>query len=336
MTEKNLKRHTFQFQSLAENTQDLIYRIQLVPERKFEYVSPSATRITGYTPEEHYRDPDLGFKLVHPADRHILEALAAGDMHPYRQNPVVLRWIRKDGTIIWTEQQNVPVYNEEGTVVAIEGIARDITERKNLEEEIIHSLEEKEVLLQEIHHRVKNNLQVVSSLLNLQSLSIKNKELTNIFRESQNRIQSMALIHEVLYQSDNLRVVDFTLYIKRLTAYLVQSYHIPDITFSILVENVLLGLDTAIPCGLIITELVSNSLRHAFPDGNGEITIALCACEGNIELLVADNGVGMPDNTGESSLGLQLVTMLVKDQLNGDITVDRCGGTKIHITFFVK
>jgi len=118
------------FRLLAENAQDLIYRIRLQPEQHFEYVSPAATRLTGYTPEEHYADPDLGFKLVHPEDRHLLEGMADGEV---AQAPLTLRWVRKDGTIVWTEQQNVLIRDEGGNLVAIEGIARDVTERKRAE-----------------------------------------------------------------------------------------------------------------------------------------------------------------------------------------------------------
>lgn len=120
------------FRLLAENARDLIYRIELVPERRFSYVSPAATRITGYTPEEHYRDPELGFKLVHPDDRTVLMDVL--ENHDTLGRPLVLRWCRKDGEVIWTEQNNVPIYDDNGSLVAIEGIARDITYRKQLEE----------------------------------------------------------------------------------------------------------------------------------------------------------------------------------------------------------
>lgn len=133
----NLRRSEQRFRLLAENARDLIYRIELLPERRFSYVSPSAYEITGYTPEEHYEDPDLGMKLVHPSDQdHLRELIQSGSA---LERPLVLRWCRKDGAVIWTEQNNVPVYDQSGSLVAIEGIARDITERKALEESLRNS-----------------------------------------------------------------------------------------------------------------------------------------------------------------------------------------------------
>ncbi|MEW5830870.1 MAG: PAS domain-containing protein, partial [Chloroflexota bacterium] len=132
--EDALRESENRFHRLAENAPDLIYRYEFAPERGFTYVSPAASAITGYSPEEHYADPDLGFKLVHPDDRPLLEAAARGETTPGQ--PLVLRWVRKDGSILWTEQRNKPVLNEAGEMVALEGIARDITERKQAEEQI--------------------------------------------------------------------------------------------------------------------------------------------------------------------------------------------------------
>lgn len=206
---------------------------------------------------------------------------------------------------------------------------------KRLEE----SVKEKEVLLKEIHHRVKNNMQIISSLLNLQSAHTKDKTLRKMFEEAQNRIRSMRLIHEKLYQSKELGHIDFKEYLKALTTDLVRSFGVntDNIAIVIIAENILLDIDTAIPCGLIINELVSNSLKYAFPDGRkGEIMVALEPVEGSIELRVADNGVGIPeglDIKNTRSLGLRLVTILAEDQLQGSITLKRDYGTEFCITF---
>ncbi|MBI2428042.1 MAG: PAS domain S-box protein [Ignavibacteriales bacterium] len=133
-TAEALRVNEQKFRLIAENARDLIYRYRFTPERGFEYVSPSSTRITGYTPEEHYADPDLGFKLVHPDDRHLLEEAAKGSIDPDKS--LIFRWVRKDGSIIWTEQRNIPVRDSQNNLVALEGIARDITERKKAEEEL--------------------------------------------------------------------------------------------------------------------------------------------------------------------------------------------------------
>jgi len=217
---------------------------------------------------------------------------------------------------------------ETGTVIA----------KMYSEAAIKDSLREKELLLKEIHHRVKNNMQIISSLLNLQSHYIKDKEMLDVLKESQNRIKSMAMIHEKLYQSDNLTDIEFDDYIQRLVSDLFYSYSIQkdQIKPLIEVEDVKLNIETAIPCGLIISELVSNSLKHAFPSGRkGELHVSLQTHDDEYELKISDNGIGIPesiDYTKTNSLGLQLVNNLVK-QVDGEIELNRHHGTEFKITF---
>jgi two-component sensor histidine kinase len=218
-------------------------------------------------------------------------------------------------------------------------VVYDITERKQAEEQVKASLKEKEVLLQEIHHRVKNNLQIVSSLLSLQSGYIEDHQVLTSFQDSQDRIRSMALIHERLYRSENLAQIDFAEYIQDLATYLFRSYNATQrgITLNTRVEKILLDVDRAVPCGLILNELVSNALKNAFPDGQcGEICIKLQA-DGPYQarLTVSDDGIGFPadlDFRITSSLGLQLVNTLV-DQVEGIIKIERDPTTVISITF---
>ena len=212
-------------------------------------------------------------------------------------------------------------------------------QRLQTEDQIKASLKEKEVLLREIHHRVKNNLQIISSLLNLQSRCIKDKQVLHVFKESQNRIRSMGLIHEKLYQSKDLARIDFTEYVGGLVANLFQSYEVDSdrITLETSIEEAFLEVNTAIPCGLIIDELVSNSLKYAFTEGRkGKIQINLHSDkEGKFTLIVSDNGIGFPrdlDFRKTESLGLQLVCTLV-DQLEGTIELDRSGGSTFKISF---
>ena len=222
----------------------------------------------------------------------------------------------------------------------LESLEQSQVEHKRMEEQIKASLKEKEVLLREIHHRVKNNMQVISSLLRLQSEYIKDKKYIEMLKESQNRIRSMAFIHEKLYQSKDLANIDFNRYIKSLTDDLFRSYGVSTdkIALKMDIESVSLGVDAAIPCGLIINELVSNSLKHAFPGGReGEIKIVLRRTDGKeIELLVSDDGVGIPEDLdfrNTESLGLQLVTGLSEDQLQGKIELNRAKGTEFRIRF---
>jgi two-component sensor histidine kinase/putative methionine-R-sulfoxide reductase with GAF domain/HAMP domain-containing protein len=216
---------------------------------------------------------------------------------------------------------------------------QEVQERKRAEEEIKLSLREKEVLLKEIHHRVKNNLQIITSLLNLQSAQIKDPEALLMFRESQARVRSMALIHEKLYQSKDLARIDFAGYVRELMVYLFRSYTVnPDqIQTELDTSDIYLGIDTAIPCGLIISELVTNSMKYAFPDGKrGHLYVGLQELpDGNLVLKVADDGVGFADDFDwreSDSLGLQLVSTLTA-QLHGTMQVSGRNGACFTLTF---
>ena len=211
-------------------------------------------------------------------------------------------------------------------------------ERKRAEEKIRASLKEKEVLLQEVHHRVKNNMQIISSLFNLQSKQVKDKQMLDVFKSSQERIKSMALIHERLYQSKDVAKVDFAEYVQSLSRRLFSVFGADpkNIKLDLSVKKIFLGIDTAIPCGLIVYELIANSLKHGFPDGKkGEVKIVMHLLnENEIELIVTDNGVGLPkkvDFRDTETLGLHLVKILAEDQLRGEIKLDRTKGTSFRI-----
>jgi two-component sensor histidine kinase len=200
-------------------------------------------------------------------------------------------------------------------------------------------LREKEILLKEIHHRVKNNLQVISSLLSLQSEKLQDQQAGQLFRDSQNRIRSMALIHEKLYQSHDLARIDIRGYIQSLSHFLMRSFaaEARSVDFQTQVDEIFLGIDQAVPCGLIINELVSNALKHAFPNHReGVVFIRLHKDgEGQIHLEVGDNGIGFPEGVdfqNTTSLGLQLVNSLV-GQLDGTITLNCTAGAIFLITF---
>lgn len=218
-------------------------------------------------------------------------------------------------------------------------LVRDISEEKLIENQMRESLREKEVLLKEVHHRVKNNLQIISSILNLQSSYVKDENTLEILRESQNRIKSMSFIHESLYQTKDFSSINFGEYIENLSKNLVLSYHIFDnfIETSYELEEVELNLDQAIPCGLIINELITNSLKYAFPEKKEGAKIWInVSLEGNmVRIELGDNGVGLPegfDYRETDSLGLQLVVTLV-EQLDGTIEMSRSQGTTYLITF---
>ncbi len=244
---------------------------------------------------------------------------------------------RKSGEIFPAEASISQVDSGDSKIFTV--ILRDITDRKAAEEKIKASLREKEVLLKEIHHRVKNNLQVVSSLLNLQARGIGDEETRRFFKESQHRVHSMALIHEQLYESEDLSRIDFPSYIGQLVAYLFRAYGVSlsRVGLKTRIENLNFEVDVAVPCGLIINELVSNSLKYGFPEGRqGEIRIDFQqGPKDQITLAVGDNGVGFPPGVNllnTRTLGLRLVRSLAQ-QLGGHAELKSRSGTQVKIQF---
>jgi PAS domain S-box-containing protein len=249
-----------------------------------------------------------------------------------------LTYRRRDGTAIPMLFSGSVMAGEDGASREVVGIARDITEHRRAEDMAKNLL-----LVREIHHRIKNNLQVISSLLYLQSSYVEDRKTRDMFTESQNRVRSMALLHEKLYQSASPAGVDFSEYVRDLTRSLFLSYGVQStlVELSIEMPGVTLGMDTAVPCGLIINELVSNSLKHAFPDGRpGKIGIEMrpreqCGEERWYLLTVTDDGKGFPeglDYRTTESLGLKLVCTLT-EQLSGTVDLERGQGTRFRITF---
>ncbi|MEO5357949.1 MAG: PAS domain S-box protein [Nitrospirae bacterium YQR-1] len=231
---------------------------------------------------------------------------------------------------------DTPLKNPDGSISKLE-IFRDITDRKSAEEKLKKNIIEKELLLKEMHHRVKNNLQLVSGLLGLQLLQIEDNTYRHMFEESQNRIKSIALIHEKLYSSENIAHVDMKDYISNLSTDLVSSLgkKNKEISLNLDIETIYVGIDIAIPCGLIINELFTNILKHAFPgDETGQINISLKLInDTEFELILSDNGTGLPENIDlkkPQTLGLTIVGILV-DQLKAVILLDRAIGTKYTI-----
>jgi PAS domain S-box-containing protein len=231
----------------------------------------------------------------------------------------------------------VPFRDSEGRVAGLVGISRDITERKQAEKALMASLGEKEVLLREVHHRVKNNLQVISSLLDLQADYVQDPR--HALQDSRSRVRSMAMVHEQLYQSSTLDRINADAYVENLISSLADIYYdrARDIVFDRRVDEIALSIDMAVLCGLIINELVSNALVHAFPaQQGGRIEVELCAQDDDLcMLMVRDDGVGLPPDLNRceaSSLGLKLVNILTR-QLNGSLEVKQEGGAAFYITF---
>ncbi len=285
-------------------------------------------------------------QFVHPDDRaqvglETKKAIETSD--PQFSREVEHRFLYADGSTGYLNVRFFIVKDARGRTVKTYGVNQDVTERKLLEGRISAELKEKSTLLQEVHHRVKNNLQIIVSLLSLQSAQIQDPAVRAKLKESQSRIYSMALVHEMLYSSDSLARVDFHRYIEMLAERIWRLYPtpLPIEALDLDVAALDLGIDDAVPCGLIVQELLVNALKYAFPEPTPErprIRIALRREADQIELTVADNGVGIsldiePGQT--TSLGLKLVSIL-SQQLGGRLELDRRGGTAFRLRFRPK
>ena len=271
--------------------------------------------------------------------------------------------VRKDGSQFWASVVITALREADGTLRGFAKVTRDITERRAAEQaleaanaalehrvaertaalqalntQLEASLKEKEILLKEIHHRVKNNLQVVSSLLSMQSETVQNPAVHDFVYEAERRIQAMALVHETLYQGVDVAQFPLTAYVETLSQQLAHAYGVDPgrLVLQRQVEGVILPLETALPCGLILSELLSNCLKHAFPGGAvGDVTVTLSHTADHLTLRVSDSGCGFPEHVDfrhTESLGLQLVCLLT-EQLEGTILLERDGGTTFTVTF---
>ncbi|MBP7736931.1 MAG: PAS domain S-box protein [Spirochaetes bacterium] len=324
------------YRSLVEKTSLGIATVN--PGGRFTYVNTALLSMTGYERDE--LTGKLFIDFLHPEDRErILGEFQIGSRNPRDMFDIEFRFMHKNGSAVHL-YSTPTVYRFKDTILGFNAIILDITERKRAEEQIKSSLMEKEVLLKEIHHRVKNNFQIIISLINLQSNTLKDPILMKMFNDSTNRIRAMALVHEKLYRSDDIAKIDFTSYLKTISEELHSSYStsLNNPQLHIEADEIHLGLDQAIPCGLIVNELITNALKYAFPEGNADNDIRITlqrSGENDVTLIVRDNGIGLPENIDintTSSLGLQLVSVLIK-QIHGTYSIDRSGGTSWIMTF---
>jgi len=325
--ESSLKNSEKEYRDLVDNSLIGIYKTDL--EGNLLFANDALRDIFGYNKSDDISDLMISSRYKNLDDRKF-----------------ILKKLKEEGKIKeyeveFLKKSQEPIYIILSATIegnSISGMIMDITEKKKIEKQIKSSLHDKEMLLKEIHHRVKNNLMVISSLLSLQSRYIKDETSKNIFKESQNRARSMALIHELLYQSNDLKRIDFGYYIRTLTNELFRMYVTDQslIKLNMNVEEVMVDINTAIPLGLIVNELVSNSMKHAFPnDKSGEINIEFKFNKGIYTMIVDDNGVGFPvdyDIENTDTLGLRIVNSLT-EQIEGKITIERVNGTKFTIVF---
>jgi len=304
------------------------------------YATPTYFAMLGYGPDEGVRERGQWMDHVHPDDReraggNIQAALAGADV-PYRHD---VRVLHQDGSYRWMSVVGrVLARDEAGKPSRLLGVMMDITEARVAEDALRRSLREKEALLKEVHHRVKNNLQVVTSLLRLEAGRTAEPGTKLVLREMQGRIRSMALLHETLYRSGNFARIDLADYLGQLAAQLFRAHNTDaqGVRLALDLSNVWIEIDQAIPCGLIVNELVTNCLKHAFPPGReGEVRITLERNGDRARLLVSDDGIGFPedfDARRATSLGLQLVSDLIR-QVGGEMEVRAGSGATFCVTF---
>jgi len=323
-----------EMENIINHSPVIVFKWKAEKDWPVEFVSRNVEQL-GYSVDDFISNRIKYADIVHPEDSHRTH------MHLskyYHTKSAEINWeyriFTRSGEIRWVDERTF-IRRHTGGSITLQGIILDITERKIAEEALLQT---EKIRKKEIHHRVKNNLQVISSLLYLASENFKDNDVIEAFMDSRNRVRSMALIHEELYQSKDMSSIDFPDYTENLLQYLSKSYGFDrkNIMIDSSIDDVYLGVDTAVPLGMIINELVSNSLKHAFCNGeHGTINIELKVKDNNFTLKIKDNGVGLPpeiDFRNTESLGLQLVTTLV-DQIDGSIELDTSRGTEFTITF---
>lgn len=296
-------------------------------------VNPALCKMTGFSEEElvgtghphPYWPPDE----IENIQKKIESSMSINDFEAI--------FMRKNGERFPVLISPSFIKDEQGKLIQVHGTIKDITDRKQAEEQIKTSLAEKEILLRELYHRTKNNMQVIHSMMSLQLLTVQDQTLKNILVDIQNKIQSMALVHQKLYQSRNLSSIDLRDYVQELVAYLFSSYNTDAARISLerKIDDVTVLIDIAIPCGMVLSELISNALKHAFPkERKGVISVKIWEDNDIITLIVSDNGVGIPAGMDiYNSLGLQTVRGLVTHQLQGKVEITVNDGVTWQIQF---
>ncbi len=338
---KELEQSEKQFRQMAENIEEVFYNYK--PDySEALYVSPAYEGIWERDREELYRDPWAFGEAIHDDDRDrvlqeketIIENDFSGD------TGIEYRIVTPDGTTKWIQDVMFPV-REDGEIITVVGYCKEITEKKRAQENLKQSLREKKTLLEEIHHRVKNNLQIVTSLLSIQSREIQSQTAQAAFDKSIKRINAMALIHEKLYGDEHLTELNFETYLRDICEHLVDFYGFSseEIEVFLDIDRVEFELDRAIACGLIVNELVNNSLEHGVNDvDESEIRVQFRHSDNQCRLSVSDNGPGMDESESANRdliSGLDIITALVEYELDGEFTIDNSntGGFSAQVNF---
>lgn len=327
------------FRNVLDNSRDVIYQMDAKTGR-YEYMSPSVKSLLGYSPEEIMNGGvDFMLNLTHPDDlaRMKQEVSHLGNMQPSALKDTEFRVRDKEGNYFWVNNKRSVLREDGGETVRIIGNVRDISERKKYVDALDRSLKEKEMLLAEIHHRVKNNLSIVSSLLELQKESKGNSSREEDYQEIQSRIKSIALVHEKLYQTETFADIDLSDYIRDLSNMIINMFDSEEskVEMDQKLDSIVVNIKQAVPIGLICNELINNCYKYAFKDMNeGVISIILKREDDDVLLKVSDNGTGLPDDfdlNGKSSLGMTLLNALTS-QIRGELNVTSEPGKGTNFT----
>jgi len=340
LAEQKLLKSEAKYRSLVEQMPSVVYLIPLKNKDQEYYLSPQIKQI-GYTPEEMLADLNMWRKMIHPKDR---SRVASFDHHQVSDEAISdeYRFFARDGRMIWVHEDYWTVRDETGQPLYIQGVCTDITNNKQAEEKLRSALNEKETLLREIHHRVKNNLQAIIALVNMRGKEIHDTNTRQFLKELEGQARTMSLVYEQLYQSENLSRVEMMPYIQQLTSNILQAFGVSREIDLNLNTTVSLDVSEAMPCGLIINELFTNSIKHAFPsDFKGIPAINIDLQQDGIvcRLTVSDNGVGLPpglDWRSSRTFGLRLVNLWATHQMGGTLDVSGAPGTTFTINFEIQ
>ncbi len=320
---------------LLNRINEVVFRMSL-ETMKCTFVSPAVSTVFGYDAKPFLETPMFIRTILHPDFYEVFDDAFGQIMKGYLKPRFEYKIIDPDGNERWLMQTNNIAFDTNGKPVALEGCIANITHMKKYQEEIEKNLEEKDALLREIHHRVKNNLQIISSLLTIQSSCVKDETAREALLESRNRVFFMARVHEHLYGSWDVNGINMESYVKDLVDYLQAGYGVEGCGIDVDVSGIVFDIDTAIPCGLIINELVSNAFKYAYKDRNqGKLVVQIACADKRHVLSVADDGPGLPEGLDIdqcTSMGLRLVALMT-DQLGGTLNMTNTDGAVFDISF---
>ena len=335
--EENLQESEDRYRRLVESVTDYIYTVKIEDGRPVSTIhGPGCVGITGYSSGEYASDPELWYRMIHGDDRTTVMEQASRLLSEKNASAVEHRIIHKNGSVRWVRNAQVPHVDNRGRLLSYDGLISDITDRKIIEQELSRSLTKNEILLKELQHRVKNNLTIISSLLSLEEENLSDPQSRQVFKDAISRIQSMTEIYQQFYVTGGPDRIDLKKYISGMSHKLIEAYsiHRGRIGLELNLDDACLEMKLAVPLGLILNELITNALKHAFPAGKkGKIAVELKRTDEFITLAVSDDGIGISEANRDATakgFGTRLVNELAR-QFGGVFSVDGSKGTTAYV-----